>query len=370
MLKAQMVFDKLEELAPLYLAESWDNSGLQIGSREQTVEGIIVSLDVDEQAVDRALEVGANLIISHHPLLFQGVKTIDYDDPKGGLIRRLIKHSLTAYSAHTNLDIAPQGLNQYLAAKLGLLNIRPLNEMKSQQLTKLVVFVPESHLEEVRQAINDAGAGFIGNYRDCSFRTRGIGTFRPLAGSEPFLGSTGILEEVAEFRLEVIVPEELLDKVEQAMIKAHPYEEIAYDLIPLSNRGQIYSFGRLGELPQDMTSKDLASAVKKILGIDHVGMTGLMSRKVKRISLVSGSGASMIKAVQAAGCEALITGDVKYHEAKEALDNGLVIIDPGHDNMELAMVDMLTSHLQEVGRAEGWEVPIHGFRAEPIWHQI
>lgn len=369
-LKVHMVFNELEELAPLSLAESWDNSGLQVGSKEQAVDGILVTLDVDERAVNRALEVGANLIISHHPLFFQGIKIIDYDAPQGNLIRRLIHHGLTVYSAHTNLDSAPHGLNQFLGLKLGLQNIAPLGEAKSQRLIKLVVFVPESHLEKVRQAINDAGAGFIGNYRDCSFRTLGVGTFRPLAGSQPFIGCTGKMEEVAEFRLEVIVPEEVLDKVVRSMIEAHPYEEVAYDLIPLSNRGQTYSFGRLGELPREMALEELALSIKSLLGIDHVAVTSSTWGKVKRIGLASGSGASMIKAARGAGCEVLITGDVKYHEAREALGYGLAIIDPGHDGMELAVVDMLTSHLKEVGRNEGWEVPVHGFRAEPLWQKI
>ncbi|MGE5545083.1 MAG: Nif3-like dinuclear metal center hexameric protein, partial [Bacillota bacterium] len=292
--KTQTVFNKLEDLAPLSLAESWDNSGLQLGSKSQTVDAILVALDVDDLAINMALEVGANLIISHHPLFFKGVKTIDYESYQGRLIRRLISHDLTVYSAHTNLDLAPGGLSQFLALKLGLINIRPLGVIKSQNLLKLVVFVPESHLEEVRQAVNDAGAGFIGNYRDCSFRTLGVGTFRPLAGSQPFLGSTGILEEVAEYRLEVIVPVEVLDQVMHSMMEAHPYEEVAYDLIPLNNKGQAYSYGRQGELSREMDLEELAENVKNVLGIDHLVLSNPMPGKVKKICLVPGSGSSMI----------------------------------------------------------------------------
>jgi len=368
--KAEMVFNRLEDLAPLSLAESWDNSGLQLGSRDQTVNAILVTLDVDERAVDIALEVGANLIISHHPLFFHGIKSIDYDSIQGRLIRRLVNRDLTVYAAHTNLDLAPGGLSQFLALKLGLINIRPLGVVKSQQLLKLVVFVPESHLEEVRQAINDAGAGFIGNYRDCSFRTLGVGTFRPLAGSQPFLGSTGVLEEAAEYRLEVIVPGELLDRVIRSMIEAHPYEEVAYDLIPLNNTGKTYSYGRQGDLPREMALEELAENIKTILGIEHVAVSSRTTGKVKKICLVPGSGASMIKMARREGCQVLITSDVKYHEACEALDSGLALIDPGHDGMESAAVDMLVSHLKEAGRNEGWNVQIHGFKEEPIWRKV
>ncbi|MGI6550046.1 MAG: Nif3-like dinuclear metal center hexameric protein [Syntrophomonadales bacterium] len=367
--KANLVFNKLEELAPLALAESWDNSGLQIGSRENVVEGVLVTLDVDEQAVDMALEVGANLIVSHHPLLFQGVKVIDYEDVKGRLIKRLIAHDLNVYSAHTNLDLAPQGLSEFLAHKLGLGDIEPLGTVKSQHLTKLVVFVPESHLESVRQAINDSGAGFLGNYRDCSFRTPGVGTFRPLEGSQPYLGSVGIMEEVAEFRLEVIVAGQVLDRVIRAMIEAHPYEEVAYDLIPLNNSGQSYSYGRQGELPCEMAVEDLAEKIKTALGIDHVAVSGGNIGKVKRVGLVPGSGASMIRMAGQAGCQALITSDVKYHEAREAMERGLAIIDPGHDGLELAVVDLLSAHLKEVGNAENWDVPVYGLKVKPIWRK-
>ena len=368
--KNYTIFNKLEELAPLSLAESWDNSGLQLGSGEQTVNGVLVTLDVDEKAVDMAQDVGANLIISHHPLLFQGVKKIDYGTVPGRLIRRLISNDFTVYSAHTNLDLAPQGLSQFLALKLELNNLRPLGVIKSQQLIKLVVFVPESHLEKVRKAINDAGAGFIGNYRDCSFRSLGTGTFRPLEGSHPFLGSKGIIEEVAEYRLEVIVPGDVQDQVIRSMLESHPYEEVAYDLMPLNNRGQTYSFGRQGELPREMTLEALAQNIKNLLEIDHVSVCGSTGGKFKRIGLVPGSGASMIKMAHQEGCQVLVTSDVKYHETREALDCGLAVIDPGHDGLELVVVDFLASYLKELGSREGWDVPIHGFKGKPIWRKL
>jgi len=367
--KNRVVFNRLEELAPPYLAENWDNSGLQLGAKDRTAEAVLVTLDVDDRAVDRALEVGANLIISHHPLFFKGIKVIDYESPTGRLIRKLIKHDITVYSAHTNLDLAPRGLSQYLAQKLGLNNIKPLGTVKSQQLIKLVVFVPETHLHTVRQAVNDAGAGFIGNYRDCSFRSPGVGTFRPLEGSRPFLGSTGILEEVAEFRLEVIVPAEILSRVVEAMLDAHPYEEVAYDLIPLKNSGQAYSYGRQGELPEAVSLEELAERVKGLLGVEHVAVSGQNPDRVKKICLVPGSGTSMIQTAVREGCQVMITGDVKYHEAKEALESGLAFIDPGHDGMELMAVDMLTSYLEETARNEGWDIKIHGFKEKCLWRK-
>jgi len=368
-IKNGMVFDRLEELAPPYLAETWDNSGLQVGTKDQAVEAVLVTLDVDARAVDMALEVGANLIISHHPLLFKGIKTIDCESPPGRLIRRLIKNDISVYSAHTNLDLAPRGLSQYLALKLGLNNVKPLGTVKSQELIKLVVFVPETHLHKVRQAVNNAGAGFIGNYRDCSFRSPGVGTFRPLEGSQPFLGSTGILEEVAEYRLEVIVPTEILNGVVRSMMDAHPYEEVDYDLIPLNNTGQSYSYGRQGDLPEALSLEELAERVKSLLGVEYVAVSSQQQNRVKKICLVPGSGASMIKTALREGCQVMITGDVKYHEAREALESGLALIDAGHDGMELAVVDMLTSFLEETARNEGWDVKIHGFKEECLWRK-
>ena len=367
---AKMVFDKLEELAPLSLAESWDNCGLQIGSCDQVVSGVVVTLDSDGHAVQAALESGANLIISHHPLFFKGLKRIDFATPPGALVKNLIKHDMTVYSAHTNLDSAPEGLNQFLAVKLGLTKIEPLGVTRSDRYLKLAVFVPESHLETVRVAVNDAGAGCIGNYRDCSFRTPGVGTFRPLEGSNPFLGKAGELEEVAEFRLEVIVPEELTDRVVNSMLEAHPYEEVAYDLIPLANSGPHYGLGRVGELPLAMSLEELADRIKEAWDVEALAVAGSPRGKIRRVGLASGSGASLIASARFAGCEVLITGDVKYHEARDAMECGLTLIDAGHDEMELAAVELMASYLERIRLVESWDIGIRGFRARPVWRRV
>ncbi|NLV16550.1 MAG: Nif3-like dinuclear metal center hexameric protein [Syntrophomonadaceae bacterium] len=370
-IKVRKIIEKLEELAPIALAEAWDNCGLQIGSGEENVNGILVALDVDEKAVDKAQALGANLIITHHPLFFQGVKKIDYGEPRGQLIRRLISQGMTVYAAHTNLDLASGGLNDFLAARLGLVNILPLGKVKIQKLFKLVVFVPESHLEQVRQGINDAGAGSIGNYRDCSFRQKGIGTFRPLEGSQPFLGEIGALEEADEYRLEVIVPEEKLNRIVSAMLHTHPYEEVAHDIIPLANQGMVYSYGRQGELFHEVSLLDLAETVKGCLGLDHVAVAGNHSdRKIKKVGIAAGAGSSMIKIAGQESCDVLITGDIKYHEAQEALEKGLSLIDAGHDGLELGVADMLVPYLTDVGRKEGWGIDVHGYRAVPLWKRI
>lgn len=369
-IKVRKVLEKLEGLAPSFLAESWDNSGLQIGSGEEDTSGILIALDVDEKVVDQAQALGAKLIITHHPLFFQGVKKIDYAEPRGRLISRLISEGMTVYAAHTNLDSASGGLNDFLANRMGLVNILPLGKVKSQKLFKLVVFVPESHLDQVRQGVNDAGAGFIGNYRDCSFRHRGIGAFRPLEGSQPFLGKTGDLEEVDEYRLEVIVPEEKINSIVSAMLHTHPYEEVAHDIIPLANQGAIYSYGRQGELSHTVSLLDFAEKVKKCFGLDHVAVAGNLEHKIKKVGIAAGSGSSMIKIADQEGCDVLVTGDIKYHEALEALEKGLSLIDAGHDGLELGVIDMLVPYLTEVGRTEGWGIEIHGYRARPLWNRV
>ncbi|MGE5422158.1 MAG: Nif3-like dinuclear metal center hexameric protein [Ignavibacteriales bacterium] len=365
--KAQQVFSVMEKLAPLSLAENWDNCGLQIGSPGQEINGICVSLDVDEALVDWVAKSEANLIVTHHPLFFHDFKTINYDTVQGNLIRKLVSYGIAVYSAHTNLDSAPNGLNQYLAEKLELKNIDVLGNMRMEKLYKLVVFVPDVHVEEVRQAINDSGAGFFGNYRDCSFRTPGTGTFRPLKGSQPYMGRRGILEQASEFRLETIVPEGILQQTVAAMLKAHPYEEVAYDIYPLLNKGRAMSYGRIGELPRPLTMKNLALRVKKKLNIENVRGVGDPSRPLKKIALASGAGSSMIPIAIAEGCDALITGDIKYHEAKDVEESGLVLLDAGHDSVEASMVDLVGEYLETAAEKGHWDISISRRVAAPVF---
>lgn len=367
MLTAKAVIYELEKLAPPWLAETWDNSGLQVGEYDQEVRGILVALELDEEAVNQALAEGLNLIITHHPFLFQPVRRIDTGKSSGALMAKVIKNDLTVYSAHTNLDAAALGLNQFIAEELNLQNIRPLGTYKKAPLYKLVVFTPATHAEEVREAVAAAGAGHIGRYSDCSFSTSGTGAFRPLEGSHPFIGQKGQLEKVDEVRLETVVPGNLVDQVVKAMLAAHPYEEVAYDLYLLAQEGDKYSMGRIGELPRPVNLETLALLVKERLGLGHLRTAGKLQAEIRRVGVISGSGGSMFKEAAQAGCDVLITGDVKYHEARSALEMGMAIIDAEHDGLEKLMIKQVARYLKDCEERLGWGIPIKQARTEPLF---
>lgn len=352
-IKVKDVISIMEAHFPLRLAEEWDNSGLQIGDLEQNVQKVGLALDPSPHIIGQAGQAGIELLITHHPFLFNPVKRIDFASPTGKLIKTLVESGITLYSAHTNLDIADQGLNTFLANKLDLREIQPLSSSRRESLIKLVVYVPVTHEEQVRLAINRAGAGHTGSYRDCSFRVQGTGTFRPLKGTHPFIGRLDELQEVEEFRLETILPRNILPPVLQAMIQAHPYEEVAYDLYPLANPGPDLTPGRGGILGDTMSLEDLAILVKSRLKLDSVKVVGDLRRLVKRVAVITGSGASFIEEVRNQGFEVLITGDVKYHEACAARDSGLSIIDAGHQGTEEIVVELLDSLLRDESRSRG-----------------
>lgn len=336
----------LEKHYPLDLAEEWDNCGLQIGDSQQPVAKLAVSLDPSPDIIRQAAASGANLLITHHPLLFAPLKSIDYRTPSGSLIKLLNDANLSVYSAHTNLDSAPRGLNQHLAELIGLEDITPLGSGRREPLFKLTVFVPESHLEIVREVLGQAGAGHIGLYSHCSFDVAGQGAFKPLPGSQPYIGNINQLEKVAEYRLETIVYQRSISETVQKMLAVHPYQEVAYDLYPLANSGRLISPGRKGILPATFTLKSLAGRVKEVLQLNSIRVVGSLERPLKRVAVVSGSGASFIKSAVSEGVDVLLTGDVKYHDACLSRDLGLCLIDAGHHGSEQIMVDMLSSMLK------------------------
>lgn len=360
----------MEKHFPLFLMEEWDNSGLQIGSFDNGVKKVLIALDIDQSVVDKAIETGAELIITHHPMFFKGLKSINYSSSQGRLIKSLITNNITVYSAHTNLDAAENGLNQLLANKLGLDNIAPLYFGKQDKLIKLVVYVPVTHGEEVRKAINGAGSGNIGNYSDCSFRTIGRGTFRPGEGANPFIGTKEQLEEVEEYRLETIVYESLLPQVLKAMQASHPYEEIAYDLYPLNNQGKNYSMGRVGLLTIPLNLRDFAQQVKTNLNIDMLRVVGNLDKHIKKVAVISGSGASIMNMAVRQKVDVLVTGDFKYHEAQEAEQLGLSVVDAGHQETEEIMVTWLANLLEAECRHKNWEVSFLPFCSEPIFSYL
>ena len=351
----------VEDFFPVNLAEKWDNVGLQIGSLEYTARRVLIALDMDNEVLQYAIEQKADMVITHHPLFFSGIKSINFDQPAGSLLKGIIEAGISVYAAHTNLDAGERGLNQILAERIDLQNIMPLDKGHSEALYKLVVYVPVDHENTVRQAILDAGAGHIGRYQDCSFRVRGTGSFRPKAGSTPYIGQEGLLEEVEEYRLETIIPQSQLEKVLQKMLQVHPYEEAAYDVYRLERTGQVFSLGRVGQLAAEINLQELCENVKRKLGLKFLRIAGDMNKSVRKIAVVSGAGASFISKAKSQGCDALLTGDLKYHEAREAIDLGIAVIDAGHQGTEQIMSSYICSLLNDETRKRDLEVEVISF---------
>jgi dinuclear metal center YbgI/SA1388 family protein len=355
--KCRTIIDAIDKLAPRHLAESWDNVGLLVGNPEQEITKIRVTLDVTPELADLAGREGVDLIVAHHPLIFQPLKNIRTDLPPGRTLAGLIKADIALLAAHTNLDAVADGVSDILAARLGLTNPRPLVG-QGEKLLKLVVFVPESHAAGVRAAITAAGAGHIGNYSHCTFQTAGTGTFLPLEGTKPFSGQQGKLEYAPEFRLETILPEAASRQVITAMLGAHPYEEVAYDLYPLNNQILTAGLGRVGELAQPQPLGELIKTVKAGLQLEHVRVAGDVRRLVKIVAVCGGAGGSLISQAEAAGADVLVTGDVKYHEAQEACQLGMAVIDAGHFATERPVVDAIVTYLQDCAVRGGWAVTV------------
>ncbi|WP_298787917.1 Nif3-like dinuclear metal center hexameric protein [uncultured Marinococcus sp.] len=319
-----------EEWAPPSLAVEGDRVGLMIGDWNQPVTKVLTTLDVSEEVVDEAVKTGVELIIAHHPLLFRPIKSLDVANGQGPVIEKCIKHDLTVYAAHTNLDIAPGGVNDMMAEALGLTNTEVLAVTGEDQLYKLVAFVPESHTEEVRQAVGDAGAGYIGGYSHCTFSASGTGTFIPGDGTDPFLGEQGKMEFADEKRMETIVPASLRQSVEAALTAAHPYEEPAYDMYPLALPGEPYGLGRVGDLPEEMTLEAFVEQVKKSYDVPFVRVVDGKADRVKRVALLGGDGNKYWKQALSKQADVYITGDIYFHTAQDAAMDGLTMMDPGH----------------------------------------
>jgi dinuclear metal center YbgI/SA1388 family protein len=265
----------------------------------------------------------------------------------GKLVHYILNNGLTVYSAHTNLDIANGGVNTALARAIGLTELAVMKPMGWEKYVKLVVFVPEGYIGAVHQAVSAAGAGWIGNYSHCAFRGEGTGMFKPLEGANPFIGGAGELSFAEESRLETIVPHEKLTMVLQAMLQAHPYEEVAYDLYPLENRGPAYGLGIVGQLSEPLTFRELATLVKTRLNLEMARIGGDMGRIVEKVAVCGGAGARFWPQALGGGADVYITGDVGHHDARDMQEAGLNFIDAGHHGTEAVVLPLLQAYLQE-----------------------
>lgn len=348
--RGQTVIQYMEQFAPKHLAMEGDKIGLQVGTLQKDVKKVMVTLDVVDEVVEEAIRENVDLIIAHHAVIFHPLKHLRTDLPAGRLYEKLIKHDISVYVAHTNLDVAPGGINDLLAQRLGLINTEILDVWHRQSLKKIVVFIPRDHVESVMNAMADAGAGWIGNYSHCTFQMSGTGTFMPREGTDPFIGTQGKLEQVDEVRLETIVPDHIQTRVIRAMERAHPYEEVAYDVYPVEQKGAFFGLGRIGELPQPVTLEELAHLTKKAFDVPALRVVGPLQRQIKKVAVVGGDGNRYVSSALMKGADVLITGDIYYHTAQEAEANGLCMIDPGHNVekvMKEAVADVLRRDLEK-----------------------
>jgi dinuclear metal center YbgI/SA1388 family protein len=353
------MIDIVEQLAPQRLAMEGDRIGLQLGDPHKTVKKILVTLDSSSpEVIDEAVQSEVDLIIAHHALIYRKLSHIRTDTPYGNGLAKLLANNIAVYVAHTNLDIAEGGVNDALAAALGLKDVEILERMHNQRLKKLVVFVPVTHHKQVIDAMCGAGAGHIGNYSWCTFNTKGTGTFKPEEGTNPFIGEQGRLEEVEEIRVETIVPEQREHAIIQAMLQAHPYEEVAYDLYPLDIMGREYGIGRIGLLSQPMSLRAFASFVRERLQVPGVRVCGPMDREVRRVAVLGGSGQDWISTALARQADVYVTADLTYHMAQDAVTAGLCIVDPGHYGTERVMLEPLAEFLRKKCAEENLAVEV------------
>lgn len=346
------VFDAVNSIAPFRTAAKWDNSGLLVGDRETEVTSALFALDITNDVVNEAVNKGANLIISHHPVIFNPLYTIGKDNP----VYLMIKNGISAICAHTNFDMAEGGVNDVLieALKLKPLNI-PLETEKSTPYYQLVVFVPKTHAEQVRNAICHAGGGEQGEYSDCSFSCEGTGRFLPKENANPFLGKVGVPEEAEEVRMEMLVRPDRLKSVVSAMLEAHPYEEPAYQILENHALKSEIGFGNICTMEKAFSPRELAEHIKVCLGCRVVRYAD-GGKPIKKIAVCSGSGGSFLETAIAMGAEALITGDVKHDRLIDAKNMGISLFDAGHYHTEnpamLKLMENLKCMLGEDFRAE------------------
>lgn len=343
-MKLKEIIRALEQLAHPSLQESYDNAGLITGNEEMEISGALICLDSIESVIDEAMAKKCNLVIAHHPIVFSGLKKINGNNYVERTIIKAIKNDIAIYAIHTNLDNVCAGVNSKICEKLGLVNTEILSA--NSNLRKLVTFVPADHAEAVKNAVFEAGAGRIGNYDECSFAVSGEGTFRAKDGANPFVGAIGERHIEKEMRVEWIFESFLEQPIIAALKSAHPYEEVAYDVYPLTNKHQFTGSGMIGELTTEMEFEDFLLYLKSNMLTNCIRYTNSISNKVKKIAICGGSGSFLLPVAIARKADVFITADFKYHQFFDA-DNKIVIADIGHYESEQFTGELLNDLLKE-----------------------
>ncbi|MBR3939923.1 MAG: Nif3-like dinuclear metal center hexameric protein [Bacteroidales bacterium] len=338
-MKINEVISYLDNRFPPALQESYDNSGFLLGDRNVEIKGVLVAVDLTLDVIEEALQYGCNLIVTHHPFIFSGIKRITTDSFMGRMLYMLLNNNIAVYAAHTNLDNLATGVNDILSKKLGIVDTKILSPM-SDKLRKLVVYVPTIYASKVREAMFAVGAGCIGNYDSCSFNSNGKGTFRAMDGTSPFVGKVGELHTEVEERIEVVYPIMYEKSILRAMKSVHPYEEPAYDCLPLTNTWDRVGAGMVGLLPEPMPAIDFLKKVKEILGIPVIRHSDLCFDTVHTVAICGGAGSFLIGNAKAAKADIYLTGDLKYHDFQQA-EGRIILADIGHFESEQFVKDLI-----------------------------
>jgi len=345
-MKIKEILQFLEQNFPLQWQEDFDNCGIQCGDASREITGVVVCFDMSEAVIDEAINKGANMVISHHPIIYRnGLKKIEPTDRVGKIIIKALENKILLYSMHTNIDSGKQGGNVLFAQKLGLQNVSVLSP-KENQFYKLVVFVPSENSILLKEALFKVGCGNIGNYSHCSYSCDGIGSFKPLSGSNPHIGKHNRIERVEEERIEMVFPKNKKRQVIEALYQNHPYEEPAFDIVALENQNREVGLGRIGTLPDSMPAKDFITCLKEKLKLESVKYSGKLDAEIKKVAVCGGGGASFITDAIAAEADVYITGDLKYHDFFIP-ENKMLLIDIGHFEGEHFIREIIVKLLQE-----------------------
>jgi len=329
----------LEQIAPLAYQEDYDNCGLLIGDKQLSCTGVVVCLDVIEDVVDEAIAKNCNLIVAHHPVIFKGLKKITGANYVERLLIKAIQNNIAIYAIHTNLDNTADGVSGMLAKKLGLVHTQILSPKKGL-LSKLISYVPVADTDKVLQGIFAAGGGNIGNYSECSYTVTGTGSFKPNTNANPTIGQAGKVEYVEENRIEIIYPNYLERQVVAALLKHHPYEVPAYDILALGNKNTEVGSGYIGELEKSMSKDDFMAYISTKLSLDCIRYTTAFQGEIKKVALCGGSGSFLLKTAIASKADVLITADFKYHDFFDAEDR-ILVCDIGHYESEIHTKELL-----------------------------
>jgi dinuclear metal center YbgI/SA1388 family protein len=338
-MKLKEICSYLDSAVPLSYQEGYDNSGLQVGFSEREISSAMITLDVTEDVVNEAGFAGCDLIISHHPLIFNRIKRLTGSSYTEKLLLKAVKQEIAIYSAHTNLDAFKGGVSRKIAEKLNLQNISVLSPMKGS-LLKLVTYIPEAHLDRVREALFEAGAGVIGNYDRCGFSTTGTGSFRAGENTKPFTGEQGKIHFEKEIRFETVLHSYLKEEVIKVLLEVHPYEEVAFDIFTLENENNEAGMGCVGELKEAISEKDLLDLVSYVFNSNGIRYSRLSGKKVRKVALCGGSGASLLNKAITSGADVFLTSDIKYHNFFDA-ENRILLVDMGHYESEKFATEIL-----------------------------